>query len=48
MQVLVVGAGVVGLAMARAAVLKSHDVIVAEAIRFGAAWAHSGFLSSTT
>ena len=47
MQVLVVCAGVVGFAMARAAVLKSHDVIVAEAIRFGAAWVRSGFLSST-
>jgi L-2-hydroxyglutarate oxidase LhgO len=31
MQVLVVGAGVVGLACARAAALKGHDVIVAEA-----------------
>jgi L-2-hydroxyglutarate oxidase LhgO len=31
MQVLVVGAGVVGLAIARAAALKGHDVIVAEA-----------------
>src|SRR3569623_3676774 len=30
MQVLVVGAGVVGLAVARAAALKGHDVIVAE------------------
>ncbi len=30
MQVLVVGAGVVGLAMARAAALKGHEVIVAE------------------
>jgi L-2-hydroxyglutarate oxidase LhgO len=33
MQVLVVGAGVVGLAIARAAALKGHDVIVAEATR---------------
>ena len=33
MQVLVVGAGVVGLAMARAAALKGHEVIVAEATR---------------
>jgi len=31
MQVLVVGAGVVGLAMAREAAIKGHDVIVAEA-----------------
>ena len=31
MQVLVVGAGVVGLAVARAAALKGHEVIVAEA-----------------
>jgi NADPH-dependent 2,4-dienoyl-CoA reductase/sulfur reductase-like enzyme len=31
MQVLVVGAGVVGLAVARTAVLRGHDVIVAEA-----------------
>ncbi len=31
MQVLVVGAGVVGLAIARAAALRGHDVIVAEA-----------------
>jgi L-2-hydroxyglutarate oxidase LhgO len=31
MQVLVVGAGVVGLAVARAAVLAGHDVVVAEA-----------------
>lgn len=31
MQVLVVGAGVVGLAIARAAALKGHEVIVAEA-----------------
>ena len=31
MQVLVVGAGVVGLAVARAAALAGHDVIVAEA-----------------
>jgi L-2-hydroxyglutarate oxidase LhgO len=31
MQVLVIGAGVVGLAVARAAALKGHDVIVAEA-----------------
>jgi len=31
MQVLVVGAGVVGLAVARAAALRGHDVIVAEA-----------------
>src|SRR5262249_61675840 len=31
MQVLVVGAGVVGLAMARAAALAGHEVIVAEA-----------------
>ncbi|AMN45156.1 NAD(P)/FAD-dependent oxidoreductase [Rhodoplanes sp. Z2-YC6860] len=30
MQILVVGAGVVGLAVARAAALKGHDVIVAE------------------
>src|SRR4029078_2972041 len=30
MQVLVVGAGVVGLAIARAAALKGHEVIVAE------------------
>jgi L-2-hydroxyglutarate oxidase LhgO len=33
MQVLVVGAGVVGLAVARAAALKGHEVIVAEATR---------------
>ena len=33
MQVLVVGAGVVGLAMARAAALKGHEVIVAEATK---------------
>ena len=33
MQVLVVGAGVVGLAMARAAALEGHEVIVAEATR---------------
>jgi L-2-hydroxyglutarate oxidase LhgO len=33
MQVLVVGAGIVGLAMARAAALAGHDVIVAEATR---------------
>jgi len=33
MQVLVVGAGIVGLAMARAAALKGHEVIVAEATR---------------
>jgi L-2-hydroxyglutarate oxidase LhgO len=33
MQVLVVGAGVVGLAIARAAALKGHDVTVAEATR---------------
>jgi L-2-hydroxyglutarate oxidase LhgO len=33
MQVLVVGAGVVGLAVARAAALVGHDVIVAEATR---------------
>ncbi len=33
MQVLVVGAGVVGLAIARAAALKGHDVIVGEATR---------------
>jgi L-2-hydroxyglutarate oxidase LhgO len=33
MQVLVVGAGVVGLAIARAAALKGHEVIVAEATR---------------
>jgi L-2-hydroxyglutarate oxidase LhgO len=33
MQVLVVGAGVVGLAMARAAALKGHEVIVAEVTR---------------
>ncbi len=33
MQVLVVGAGVVGLAVARAAALAGHDVIVAEATR---------------
>jgi L-2-hydroxyglutarate oxidase LhgO len=33
MQVLVVGAGVVGLAVARAAALKGHDVIVAEATK---------------
>src|SRR5664279_1958756 len=31
MQVLVVGAGVVGLAVARAAALKGHEVVVAEA-----------------
>jgi L-2-hydroxyglutarate oxidase LhgO len=31
MQVLVVGAGVIGLAVARTAALRSHDVIVAEA-----------------
>src|SRR5271170_2326388 len=31
MQILVVGAGVVGLAIARAAALAGHDVIVAEA-----------------
>src|SRR6201990_3748409 len=31
MQILVVGAGVVGLAVARAAALKGHEVIVAEA-----------------
>jgi L-2-hydroxyglutarate oxidase LhgO len=31
MQVLVIGAGVVGLAIARAAALRGHDVIVAEA-----------------
>ena len=31
MQVLVVGAGVVGLAIARAAALRGHDVVVAEA-----------------
>src|SRR2546426_10392181 len=31
MQVLVVGAGVVGLAVARAAALAGHDVVVAEA-----------------
>src|SRR5689334_8360018 len=31
MQVLVIGAGVVGLAIARAAALAGHDVIVAEA-----------------
>ena len=31
MQVLVVGAGVVGLAVARAAALAGHEVIVAEA-----------------
>ena len=31
MQVLVVGAGVIGLAVARAAALRGHDVIVAEA-----------------
>ena len=31
MQVLVVGAGVVGLAVARTAALRGHDVIVAEA-----------------
>src|SRR6185437_14598849 len=30
MQILVVGAGIVGLAMARAAALKGHEVIVAE------------------
>lgn len=30
MQILVVGAGVVGLAVARAAALKGHDVVVAE------------------
>jgi L-2-hydroxyglutarate oxidase LhgO len=33
MQILVVGAGVVGLAVARAAALKGHDVIVAEQTR---------------
>jgi L-2-hydroxyglutarate oxidase LhgO len=33
MQVLVVGAGVVGLAVARAAALRGHEVIVAEATR---------------
>src|SRR6187402_3626028 len=33
MQVLVVGAGVVGLAVARAAALAGHEVIVAEATR---------------
>jgi len=33
MQVLVVGAGVVGLAVARAAALKGHEVIVAEATK---------------
>src|SRR5258708_25430540 len=32
MQVLVVGAGVVGLAVARAAALAGHEVIVAEAV----------------
>src|SRR5262249_57445697 len=31
MQVLVVGAGVVGLAVARAAAIAGHDVVVAEA-----------------
>ena len=31
MQILVVGAGVVGLAIARAAALAGHEVIVAEA-----------------
>ena len=31
MQVLVIGAGVIGLAVARAAALAGHDVIVAEA-----------------
>ena len=31
MQVLVVGAGVVGLAVARAAALRGHEVVVAEA-----------------
>ncbi len=31
MQVLVIGAGVVGLAVARAAALKGHEVVVAEA-----------------
>src|SRR5436309_7234867 len=31
MQVLVVGAGVIGLAVARAAALAGHDVVVAEA-----------------
>jgi NADPH-dependent 2,4-dienoyl-CoA reductase/sulfur reductase-like enzyme len=31
MQVLVVGAGVVGLAVARTAALRGHNVIVAEA-----------------
>src|ERR1700728_3970841 len=33
MQVLVVGAGVIGLAVARATALRGHDVIVAEATR---------------
>jgi L-2-hydroxyglutarate oxidase LhgO len=33
MQILVVGAGIVGLAMARTAALKGHEVIVAEATR---------------
>ena len=33
MQVLVVGAGVVGLAVARAAALNGHEVIVAEATK---------------
>src|SRR5512143_3795882 len=31
MQVLVIGAGVVGLAVARAIALRAHDVVVAEA-----------------
>ena len=31
MQVLVIGAGVIGLAVARAAACRGHDVIVAEA-----------------
>ncbi len=31
MQVLVVGAGVVGLAVARAAAMRGHEVVVAEA-----------------
>ncbi|MFZ1896270.1 MAG: FAD-dependent oxidoreductase, partial [Rhodoplanes sp.] len=30
MQILIVGAGVIGLAVARAAALRGHDVIVAE------------------